>query len=215
MRQELDLGHISGCSIGKRRCRYPNVLGAFSVRYRDFYRMSPNTLSSGAYGVRRSGLASIGRLASGHATGVGAHVIRYAQLLCRRFATALAVVAALAFVADGALAAGQHLTTASGGHYHAHAHSHASSDHQIVDADAMGGTDIAAAQHHGSAPESAPDTGANCCSCTCGAAILLPSLNAHAAAFMLVRTMATAKRPQSDGVAPDGLRRPPKPLAIA
>jgi hypothetical protein len=142
-------------------------------------------------------------------------VIRYAQLLCRRFATALAVVAALAFVADGALGAGHHLATASGGHYHAHAHSHGSSDHQVVDADAMDGTDVAAAHDHGSAPESAPDIGANCCSCTCGAAILLPSLNAHAAPFVLVRTLATASRPQSDGVVPDGLRRPPKPLAIA
>ncbi len=142
-------------------------------------------------------------------------MIRYAQLLCRRFATALAVVAALAFVADGALGAGHHLATASGGHYHAHAHSHGSSDHQVVDADAMDGTDVAAAHHHGSAPESAPDTGANCCSCTCGAAILLPSLNGYATPFVLVRTTAVANRPQGDGVVPDGLRRPPKPLAIA
>jgi hypothetical protein len=144
---------------------------------------------------------------------VGAHVIRYAQLMCRRLATALAVVAALAFVADGALGAGQHLATASGGHYHAHGH--ASSDHQVAGAAAMDGTDITAADHHGSAPESAPDPGANCCSCTCGAAILLPSLNAHAAPFVVARTMVTGKRPQSDGVAPDGLRRPPRPLAIA
>jgi hypothetical protein len=146
-------------------------------------------------------------------------VIRYAQLLCRRFATALAVVAALAFVADGALGAGHHLAMPSGGHYHAYGHSHASSDHQVVDAqvvdtDAMDGTDIAG-HHHGSAPDSAPDTGANCCSCTCGAAVLLPGLNAHAAPFVLVRTTAVANRPQSDGVVPDGLRRPPKPLAIA
>jgi len=32
---------------------------------------------------------------------------------------------------------------------------------------------------------------------------------------MVVRTTATANRPQGDGVVPDGLRRPPKPLAIA
>jgi len=153
---------------------------------------------------------------------VGAPVIRYAQLLCRRFATALAVVAALAFVADGALGAGHHLAMPSGGHYHAHAHSHASPGHQVVDAqvvhaqvgdpDAMDGTDVAG-HHHGS--ELAPDAGANCCSCTCGAAVLLPGLNAHAAPFVLVRTTAVANRPQSDGVVPDGLRRPPKPLAIA
>jgi hypothetical protein len=147
-------------------------------------------------------------------------VIRYAQLLCRRFATALAVVAALAFVADGALGADHHLATASGGHFHAHAHSHAlpdlqAADHQVVDADAMAGTDVAAGNHHGSASESAPDTGANCCSCTCGVAILLPSLNARAAPFVLVRTTAIANRPQGDGVVPDGLHRPPKPLAIA
>ena len=177
--------------------------------------MPPNTRSSRAYWAGRSGLARLDLLESCHATGIGAHVIRYVQLLCRRLATALAVVAALAFVADGALGAGHHVATASDGHYHAHAHSHASSDHQVVDADAMDGTDVAAAHHHGSAPESAPDTGANCCSCTCGAAVLLPSLNAHATPFVLVRTTAVANRPQSDGVVPDGLRRPPKPLAIA
>ncbi|HZO46926.1 MAG TPA: hypothetical protein VFB68_13595 [Xanthobacteraceae bacterium] len=145
---------------------------------------------------------------------VGVQVIRYAQLLCRRFATALAVVAAFAFVADGALGAGHHLATASSGHYHAHAHSHASSDHQVVDGHAMDGTDIAGHQH-GSAPESAPDGGANCCSCACGAVILLPVLNAQSAPFVVVRTTAIANRPQSDGVVPDGLRRPPKPQAIA
>ena len=142
-------------------------------------------------------------------------MIRYAQLLCRRFATALAVVAALAFVADGALGAGHHVATASGGHYHAHAHSHASSDHQVVDADATAGTDVAVAQDGGSAPELAPDIGANCCSCTCGAVVLMPSLNVYATPFVLVRATAVANRPQSDGVVPDGLRRPPKPLAIA
>lgn len=145
-------------------------------------------------------------------------VIRYARLLCRQLATALAVVAALAFVADGALSAGNHVATQGAGHYHAHGHSHASSDHQ-VDADAMAGTDVAAGHHHGSAQDSqhdsAPDTGANCCSCTCGAAVLLPSLNAHAAPYVLVRATAVANRPQGHGVVPDGLRRPPKPLAIA
>jgi hypothetical protein len=145
---------------------------------------------------------------------VGVHVIRYARLLCRRIATALAVVAALAFAADGALGVGHHLATASGGHYQAHAHSHAGSDHQVVDVHGMDSTDVVAAHHDGSAPESGLDTGANCCSCTCGAAVLLPSLNAHAAPFVLLRATAVANRPQGDGVVPDGLRRPPKPLAI-
>jgi hypothetical protein len=143
----------------------------------------------------------------------GARVIRYAQLLCRRFATALAAVAALAFVADGALGASHHLATGSDGHYHAHVHSHVSADHHVADVDALNGTAIAG-DHRGSAPDSSSDVGANCCSCTCGAVVLLPGLVVHSARFVVVRTTAVANRPQSDGVVPDGLRRPPKPLAI-
>jgi hypothetical protein len=142
------------------------------------------------------------------------NVIRYAQLLCKRFATALAVVAAFAFVADGALGASHHLAMGNDGYSHVHSHSHASSNHHAVDAAALDGSDIASS-HRGSVPDSSPDVGANCCSCTCGAVIMLPSLIAHAARFVLVRTTAVANRPQSDGVVPDGLRRPPKPLAIA
>ena len=73
--------------------------------------MPPNMRSSSAYCHRRSGRRrdSADLESVPNATGIGAQVIRYAQLLCRRFATALAVVAALAFVADGALGAGHHL----------------------------------------------------------------------------------------------------------
>jgi hypothetical protein len=145
-------------------------------------------------------------------------VIRFAHLMCRRVATALAVVAALAFVVDGALGANHHvLAAAHGDHYHAHAHSHgpaAASDHQFVGdvaADAA-----VAADHHGSSPTSAPDADANCtCACACSAALVLPHLTAQAAPFLLIQNMAFAHRRYGDGIVPEGLRRPPRPLSIA
>src|SRR5262245_32016666 len=125
--------------------------------------------------------------------------------MCRRFATALAVVAALAFVADGALGSEHHLPTAmGGGHYHAHAHGHshgpADADHQLVDGAAVDGVDLAA-HHHGSSPSSG-DIGANCCSCACCAAVVLPCLRAQSASFVLIRTIAFAHRRHSDGIVP-------------
>jgi hypothetical protein len=131
----------------------------------------------------------------------------------------LALVAALALVLDGALGADHHptATPASSGHYHAHGHSHGpadAADHQVIDDDVAGDVGIAAG-HHGSSPVSAPDAGASCCFCACCAAIVLPCLNAQAAPFALLRTRATAHRRYGDGIVPDGLQRPPKPLAIA
>ena len=145
-------------------------------------------------------------------------VIRFAQLMCRRFATCLAIAAALAFVADGALGAEHHLPTApASGHYHAHAHSHGpadAADHQLVDGDAVDGVEMAA-HHHGSSPLSGADTGANCCACACCAAIVLPCLSAQAAPFVLIRNIAFGHRRHGDGIVPEGLRRPPRPLSIA
>jgi hypothetical protein len=141
-------------------------------------------------------------------------MIRFIHLLGRRFATCLAVAAALAFVADGALGADHHLgaAPASGGHYHAHAHSHAgASDHQLVHGDVADSADLAAA-HDGFAPASGAEAG--CCFCACCAGIVLPSLSAHAAPFVLLRTMATVNHRHGDGVVPDGLRRPPRTIAI-
>ena len=133
--------------------------------------------------------------------------------MCRRLATTLAVVAAFAFVLDGALGGEHHLPTAMGGsHYHAHAqahHSHGSTvaaDHQIVDV---------AAHSHGSSPQSGGDISGNCCSCACCAAVVLPCLIAEAAPFVLIRSMTLARDRQADGVVPEGLRRPPRPLSIA
>jgi hypothetical protein len=133
-------------------------------------------------------------------------------------ATCLAVVAAFAFVLDGALGADHHPPTPASGciHYHSYAYSHApaaAADHQVIDGDAAGVVDLAAA-HQDSAPESGPDAGANCC-CACSAAIVLPSLTAQAVPFVLLRSMATANRRHDDGIVTEGLRRPPRPLAIA
>jgi hypothetical protein len=148
------------------------------------------------------------------ATLFGALVIRFAQRLRRRFATALAVVAALAFVADGALGSEHHVPVAAGGHYHAHAHSHShgpadAADHQFVDGDAVD------AHSPGSSPPTGADVGTSCCSCACSAAIVLPSLSAQATPFMLIRNMTFAHRRHGDGIVPEGLRRPPRPLSIA
>jgi hypothetical protein len=136
----------------------------------------------------------------------------------------LAVVAALAFVADGALGADHHLgaAPASGGHHHMHAHGHshghvhahshtAASDHRHINGDVVEAIDLGAADGS-SVPASGSD--AYCCFCACCAAIVLPSLNAQAAPVVLLRTLAIAYRGHSDGVVPDGLRRPPRPTAI-
>jgi len=147
-------------------------------------------------------------------------VIRFAHLLCRRVATALAVVAALAFVADGALGSEHHLPTAMGsGHYHAHAYGHShgaanAADHHAIDGDTVDGVDVTAGYHHGSSPPSA-DIGANCCSCACCAAIVLPCLSVLSAPFVLIQTIAFVHRRHGEGIVPEGLRRPPRPLSIA
>ncbi|MBX9776835.1 MAG: hypothetical protein K2Y71_20850 [Xanthobacteraceae bacterium] len=142
--------------------------------------------------------------------------------MCRRVATALAVMSVLAFAIDGALG-GSHLVPAASahvGHVHAHAHSQADahghapgvSDHQIVSNDVVTVT----ADHHASFPTSAPDADANCCSaCACCAAVLLPSSNGQSAPFLVAQTLALAHRRHGDGFVPEGLRRPPRPLSIA
>ena len=151
-------------------------------------------------------------------------MIGYLRSLANRFATCLAVVAALAFVADGALGAGHHLGAApsGGGHYHVHAHSHShshshshagASDHQRSHGNVVDAIDLATA-HDSTVPASGPDTGAGCCFCACCAGVVLPSLNAEAALFVLLRTMTTVNHRHGDGVVPDGLRRPPRSIAI-
>jgi len=132
-----------------------------------------------------------------------------------QIATCLALVAAFSFVLDGALGA-DHPVAATGAHYHAHSHGPAgASHHQLVDGDVVDDVDGAAAHHDGSSPVSSPDTGASCCVCTCCAAHVPPCLSAQAAPFLLLRKMAMASRHHGDGIVPDGLRRPPRPLAIA
>lgn len=145
----------------------------------------------------------------------GARLIRSVQALLRRVATALAVMATLAFVLDGARAVDHHgAGSANGGHHHVHVHSHgdaASAHHHVhghhVHADVAG-------LDQGSSPVSTTD-GANCCCGVSCAAVLLPCLNAQAVPFVLLQAMATIYRHPGDGIEPDGLRRPPRPLAIA
>jgi hypothetical protein len=58
------------------------------------------------------------------------------------------------------------------------------------------------------------DDASCCCGVSC-AAVVLPCLNAEAVPLVLLRTMTTSYRDPGDGIVPDGLRRPPRPLAIA
>ena len=155
----------------------------------------------------------------------GDRVIRFAQSLCRRVATTLAVMAALAFVIDGAL--GGHLVPAASahvGHFHVHAHNHAHahshgpvvSDHQFINGDVVADVDVATVRH-GSSPTPGPDADGNCCTCACAcsAAALQPALIAQAAPFLLISNMAFVHRRHGDGIVPEGLRRPPRTPSIA
>lgn len=147
-------------------------------------------------------------------------MIRSVHKLFRRFATALAVVAALALVVDGALSADHHVAaSAAGGHLHAQVGCpgqdlNDASGQQLVNGGVVDSVDIAAADRD-SSPVSTPDTATASCSCASCAAIVLPYLSAEAAPFVLLRNLATTHRRHGDGVVLDGLRRPPRPLAIA
>jgi hypothetical protein len=44
---------------------------------------------------------------------------------------------------------------------------------------------------------------------------MLPCLNAQATPFVVIKNMAFAHRRHGDGIVPEGLRRPPRPLSIA
>ena len=131
--------------------------------------------------------------------------------LARRTAIFLALVAALAFVLNNALHA--HPMPGSGGHVHAVGHGPADDPtDQVVDGVVVNAN---AAHHDGSSPSRGADGHANCCACTCHAAVVLPSLHAHAILFVVIRTMAFANHRPGEGIVPEGLRRPPRPLAIA
>jgi hypothetical protein len=146
-------------------------------------------------------------------------VIRFAHLLCRRVATALAVVAALALAVNGSLGSNHHMSAAAGhdhgeshshganGHSHgAHGHSHADHSHHNVD--------VAALDQDGAVPSS-PDADASCYLNACFAAVVLPCPSTQALAIPFCGTISTAHDRHGKGVVPDGPRKPPRPLSIA
>jgi hypothetical protein len=47
------------------------------------------------------------------------------------------------------------------------------------------------------------------------AAVLVPLLNVQTVSFAVLQAMVTTYHGPGDGIVPDGLRRPPRPLAIA
>jgi hypothetical protein len=144
-------------------------------------------------------------------------VIRFAHLLCRRLATALAVVAALALAANGSLGSNHHMSAAAGhdhgeahshgasGHSHgAHGHSHADHSHHNAD--------VAALDQDG---PSSPDADASCYLNACFAAVVLPCPSMQALPIPFCGTVSAAHDRHGKGVVPDGPRKPPRPLSIA
>jgi hypothetical protein len=142
----------------------------------------------------------------------GARVIRFAQLMCRRVAAALAVVAALALAVNGALGSNHHMSAAAG-HDHGEAHSHGAHSHSHADHH-HGGVDMAALDQDGALPSS-PDADANCYLNACFAAVLLPCPGTQALPILFCGTVTAPHARHGTGVIPDGPRKPPRPLSIA
>jgi hypothetical protein len=146
---------------------------------------------------------------------VGAPVIRYAQLLCRRFATALAVVAALALAVNGALGSNHHMSAAAGHHDHGESHSHGGHAHghsHAADHD-HGDVDMAALDQDGALPSS-PDADADGYLNACFAAVVLPCPSAQALPILFCGTVIAAHPRQAKGVEPDGPRKPPRTMTL-
>lgn len=155
-------------------------------------------------------------------------MIRLIHSRGRRFATALAVMAVLAFALDGALGANHHLSAAAPGHTHPHghgahghhAHSHHAhghdvdlSDHQPGHGDVSHDIDMPAADYDG-ALASAPDADENCWLNACFAAVVLPCPSAQALPVLFCGIVTAVHPRQGDGIEPDGLRKPPRTRAL-
>jgi hypothetical protein len=144
-------------------------------------------------------------------------VIRSVRPHFRRFATCLAVAAALAFVLDGALGANHHLSAAAPGHHHAEPNSHGSHGHgphaHSHSVDVAHDVDMPAADHDG-ALASAPDADANSWLNACYAAVVLPCPNTQALPYLFGEAVTAVHSRHDKGVIPDGLRKPPRPLAL-
>jgi hypothetical protein len=141
-------------------------------------------------------------------------VIRCAQLLCRRLATALAVVAALALAANGALGSNHHMSAAAGHHHghgeshshgtHGHSHSHADHQHDNID--------VAASDQDEALPSSF-DADADSYLNACSAAVVLPYPSAQALPALFFGTVTAAQPRQVQGIDPGGPRKPPRTIA--
>ena len=143
-------------------------------------------------------------------------MIRVAQSMCRRVATALAVVAALALAANGALGSNHHMSAAAGHHHdhdeshihgmHAHGHSHADHQHDNIG--------VAAFDQDGALP-SPVDADADSYLNACFAAVVLPCPSAQALPILFFGTVTAAQPRPAKGIEPDGPRKPPRTMAPA
>jgi uncharacterized membrane protein len=143
----------------------------------------------------------------------GVRVIRSALSMCRRVATALAVLAALALAANGALGSNHHMSAAAGhhhdhgdshGHSHTHGHSHAGHSHHDVD--------VAALDQDGALPSSS-DADADSYLNACFAAVVLPAPTPQALPVVFCGTVTAAHPRQAKGIEPGGPRKPPRTSA--
>jgi hypothetical protein len=151
-------------------------------------------------------------------------VTRFFQALYRQFARGLAITAVIAFMLDGALALDRHLGESLNGSVyhgtHVHLHlPHAAPHHHAHDCEAhqaaSGGVGAGAADANDSSPAPASGPDAGCCfaSCYLGAMIACPGVEAIPLALRANPPM--LRRNGGDGFEPEGLRRPPRPGAIA
>jgi hypothetical protein len=189
--------------LGQRGGAVPRATSAGMAAFTMFDRFSPCPTSAALLGWTAG---SAHRRITANAALRSVHL----HWFSRRTAVFLALVAALVFVLNNALHA--HPMPGSGGHGHAVSHGPAAAfDDQVVEDVVVNAN---AADHDGSSPAPGADTHANCC-CTCHAAVVLPSLHAHAIPFVVKRTMALANHRPGDSIVPEGPRRPPRPLGIA
>jgi hypothetical protein len=143
-------------------------------------------------------------------------VIRYAQLLCRRFATALAVVAALGFAVNGALGSNHHMSAAAGHHDHGESHSHGGHGHSHAADHDHGNVEIAASDQDGaisySSDANADDADGYLNACF--AAVVLPCPSTQALPILFCGTVIVAHPRQAKGIEPDGPRKPPRTMTL-
>ncbi|MCC6889698.1 MAG: hypothetical protein IT536_14290 [Hyphomicrobiales bacterium] len=144
-------------------------------------------------------------------------MLRAIKSLFRGLATALAVVAALAFVFESALGADHNrpasASTSASGHHHAYDHGQSAGSAHHHQQHAVG--PAAAGGDAQAVPDADSLPAADACYCYSCSAVVLPILSYVAAPLTALQAMTLFGAGRHDGVVPAGLRRPPRAIAIA